>query len=255
VDYGYACRRATDSGKAKEALATLDELRKLPPPAADDPRIDLEEANAASTISDFERQRAAAARAAQRGIANGSRLLVARARVQEGKALGEMGEEEKAEVVLQEARRIYVDAGHRRGESLALRALASVRMRLGDWESARQLHEESLAISRKTGDKRGIAGSLNNLAVILKQRGDYEGAKKLYREALALRREIGDRSALSAPMNNLANALLEQGELTEAKSSTRNLWRCAGIGEKRAIARRCTIWRCCTSRATSRRHC
>src|SRR5262249_9417120 len=80
-----------DSGKAKEALATLDELRKLPPPAADDPRIDLEEANAASTISDFERQRGAAARAAQRGIANGSRILVARARGQEGKDPAEVG--------------------------------------------------------------------------------------------------------------------------------------------------------------------
>ena len=101
-------------------------------------------------------------RAVQRGIANGSRLLVARARIQEGRALGEMGEPEKATLVLQEARGIYTEAGHRRGESLALSALASVRMRLGDMDSSRQLHEESLAISRKFGNKTGIASSLNN---------------------------------------------------------------------------------------------
>ena len=239
VDYGLRLAAAqTDSGKAKEALATLDELRKLPSPAADDPRIDLEEANAASAISDFERQRAAAARAAQRGIANGSRILVARARVQEGRALGEMGQQEQAKVALQEARRIYVEAGHRRGEALAISALAAVIGRLGDWENARRLHEESLAISRKIGSMIGIASSLNSLAVILKQKGDYEGAKKLYREALALRREIGDRSTLAAPMNNLANALLEQGELPEAKELyTESLAIARESGEKRAIAR------------------
>jgi serine/threonine protein kinase/tetratricopeptide (TPR) repeat protein len=239
LDYGLRLAAAqTAGGKAKESLRTLDELRKLPPPAAGDPRIDLEEAYAAAAISDFERQRAAAARAAERGIANGSRILVGNARVQEGIALGEMGQQEKAGIALQEARRIYTEAGHRRGESLALSALASTRMRLGDLENASRLHQESLAISRRIGNKTGIARSLNSLAVILKQRGDYEGAKKLYREALALRREAGDRGGLAAPLNNLANALLEQGELTEAKQLYgESLAIARESGERRAIAR------------------
>jgi hypothetical protein len=67
-----------------EALCAIDELRKLPPPVRDDPRIDLAEAETAERANDFQREREFARRAAGRAADVGALLLVARARVAEG---------------------------------------------------------------------------------------------------------------------------------------------------------------------------
>jgi tetratricopeptide (TPR) repeat protein len=49
LEYGLRLAAAqTSLGRGPDALKTLDELRRLPPPAPDDPLIDLEEGNAAA---------------------------------------------------------------------------------------------------------------------------------------------------------------------------------------------------------------
>ena len=58
----------TSAGRGKEALAAVDVLRALPPPASEDARIDLAEATAAASLGDFKRQQAAAATAVARGM-------------------------------------------------------------------------------------------------------------------------------------------------------------------------------------------
>jgi hypothetical protein len=66
VDYGLQLAHdLVASGDARQALATVDALRRLPP-AGDDPRVDLAEAGAAQALSDLPRQRAAATRALAR---------------------------------------------------------------------------------------------------------------------------------------------------------------------------------------------
>jgi hypothetical protein len=67
----------TSASRGQEALDTIDQLRKLPAPASDDPRIDIAEAEAANSIGDFKHDAAAAAKAAEKGRALGARLLVA----------------------------------------------------------------------------------------------------------------------------------------------------------------------------------
>jgi len=54
------------AGHPKDALATIDTLRKLPPLVAKDPRIDLAEARSAGNISDANRELTMATKAAQR---------------------------------------------------------------------------------------------------------------------------------------------------------------------------------------------
>ena len=79
LDYGLRLAGVqTSASRGQEALDTIDQLRKLPGPASEDPRIDIAEAEAANSIGDFNHDAAAAAKAAEMGRALGARLLVAR---------------------------------------------------------------------------------------------------------------------------------------------------------------------------------
>src|SRR5437879_6533331 len=81
LDYGLQLASVQNSaGKGQNALVTIETLRKLPPPSLDDPRIDLAEVSAAESLSDYKRVQAAASRATVKGAAQGTRLLVTRAR-------------------------------------------------------------------------------------------------------------------------------------------------------------------------------
>lgn len=69
-DLEYGLRLAfteTSAGRGKEALAVVGTMRKMPPRAREDHRIDLEEATAARSISANKQSQAAAARAAVKG--------------------------------------------------------------------------------------------------------------------------------------------------------------------------------------------
>src|SRR5207244_12848894 len=108
------------AGNGRDALTTTEALRKLSPPMPTDPRIDLAEAAAASSLSDFGRQRTAAERAAARGSALGTRLLVARAQLSEGNAFRNLGAMVKAMPLYESAKEIFAAAGDRGGVAGAL---------------------------------------------------------------------------------------------------------------------------------------
>ena len=136
----------TRAGKGNDALATIEGLRKLPAPLHEDPRIDLAEAAAAASLSDFKRQQAAAAKAAQQGAAQGARLLVARAHLEAGQAFLGLGEHAKAIAASEEAQGIHATAGDRRGVARALTTIAIVRRQQGELAEAKRLNEQILAI-------------------------------------------------------------------------------------------------------------
>jgi serine/threonine protein kinase/tetratricopeptide (TPR) repeat protein len=218
LDYGVRLAAAQwHMGRGQDALRTLDELRRLPPPERDDARIDLEENIAAKTVSDYKRALAASERATAKGRAQGSRIMVARAMNEEGEALAALGQTERAIQRLEESRSIYQEMGHQRGMARALLGLGDVKMQGGELEAALKLYQQALDTFRQIGTRTGIAASLHNIAVIMKQRGDFDEAEKLYREALAIRREIGERQEVAVTLNGLANTLLEQGSLGEVK--------------------------------------
>jgi tetratricopeptide (TPR) repeat protein len=126
LDYGLLLARAQSyAGKGKDALATIELLRKLPTPQSDDPRIDLAEAEAAKWLADFRRIEASAARAAVKGQDQGSQLVVARARDNQCVALRHLGEPKNATPACEEARRIYAAAGDQRGMAMVLTDLAN----------------------------------------------------------------------------------------------------------------------------------
>lgn len=239
LEYGLHLAAAqTESGKSKDALATIDSLRRLSPPASQDPRIDLAEEAAARGLSDFKRELAAATTAATKGEAQGARLLVARAKLAEARAYYSVGDRKASQAASEEAQRIFHAAGDRGGEATALHSIAQVLGDVGDPAAAMKMHEQVLSTCREIGDKRCMANTLNSIGVMLKDQADYPAAQKSYEQSIALRRELGDRSGEAISINNIAVLFFEQGRLTEAKKMyQQSLVISQELGEKRGIVR------------------
>jgi tetratricopeptide (TPR) repeat protein/TolB-like protein len=239
LDYGLRLAEVYSAGgKGKEALAVVGEVRSLPAPSRDDPRIDLAEVVAAGSLSDFKRQQAAAERAATKGNAQGSRLLLAQARLLEGRALYEQGQLTEAAATSREAREIYTAAGDRAGAAAALNNIASVLSDRGEVVQSTSMHREAAEIFRQIGNKKGMANALNNIAVRLKDDGDLPGARKIQEQVLTLRRDIGDRSGAAVSLSNVGVIVFEQGNLASARRMyEESLSICREIGDKRGMVR------------------
>jgi tetratricopeptide (TPR) repeat protein/TolB-like protein len=218
VEYGLRLATAqSTAGRGQDALATLGKLRTLPRRGAEDPRIDLTEAAVAQALGDFKLQQAAANQAAVKGGAQGSRLLVARARHREAFALDRLGEVERAAVAAEEARKIYSDAGDRIGLARAWNAIGVLAWDHGELEKAKTAWEEALAIRQQIGYRRGVAASLDNLGLVHWEQGDLTAARRNLEQGYAIYRELGDRPGLASDLENIAGLLGELGDLAGAR--------------------------------------
>src|SRR5262249_14102900 len=153
-------RAQTWGGKASDAMATIDRLRKLPAAHRDDLRLDLAEAQAARNLSDFNRQRDVSARAVEEGEKQGARFLVAKARMSYGIALRQLGDPKGAIAQCELARKVSAQAGDRNGEAVALNSIGNALYDLGDLEGARKMYQQAVDINRQIGNMSALAGSL-----------------------------------------------------------------------------------------------
>jgi tetratricopeptide (TPR) repeat protein/predicted Ser/Thr protein kinase len=239
LDYGLRFAQAQYSGgQSKDALATVESLRKLPAPACDDPRIDTTEANAARLQSDFKRELAATISATEKGRRLGARLLVANAQLTQAHAYYSLGDFEHFQAAAQESRRIFAEAGDLGGEARALNNLGVVLYEHGDTAGSQKLSEEALETCRKIGNQRCVADVLNNKGLDLKNQADFVGARQAYDECLAIRRKIGDRVGEATVLSNIAVVLYVQGKFNAAKKMyEQSLAIDQEIGDKRGIVR------------------
>jgi tetratricopeptide (TPR) repeat protein len=257
LDYGLLLAGVqTSGGGAKEALVTLEALRRMPA-GRDDPRIDLAEARAQKILGNNQASRAAAAKAAAEGAARGMKILEARARLNEAVALVDLGDRAGAISAAETARALAEAAGDKEWTARALEQLAGTQERGGDLDGAQRLYaralrihrevdnllgvarvlapfgrlhqkqgrpresdaayEEALATYRKVGAKHEMAPMLNNLGAKLQIEGNLPGAQKRYEEALSLFGEVGDKAGLAATLTNLGEILFARGELRQAQ--------------------------------------
>jgi tetratricopeptide (TPR) repeat protein/tRNA A-37 threonylcarbamoyl transferase component Bud32 len=219
LEYGLKLARTQiDGGRADAARRTIEELRALPEPDRSSPRIDLAEAAAALAMSDFQRQRDAAGRAAARAELLNAPLLVAEARLREAEAMRRLGDADGAAAASEAARLLYVAAGDRVGEALALTVAAGTQFERGDLPAALAANEQALTRYREVGDRGGVARSLNSLAVLARNLGDLDRARALYEEALQVTSEVGDQRGTAYTRNNLAAVRAEEGRLADAQA-------------------------------------
>jgi serine/threonine protein kinase/tetratricopeptide (TPR) repeat protein/TolB-like protein len=216
-EYGLALVNAqAGAGHGKDAMATLERLRRLPREADLDPRVDLATVNAASVLSDNVLQAAAAASAARKGRLTGAKLLVAVARTQQCRALANVGSFTESVAACEEARAIYQTVGDWAGTARVLHTMAEVPLDQGNLESAQSLYEQALAIARRIGDVRGIARELGNLGFVFQEQGQWAKAEQFQRESLAASREIGARTIEAGRLGILGEIYRAQGRLREA---------------------------------------
>jgi tetratricopeptide (TPR) repeat protein len=239
LDYGLRLvSTQASAGHAKDALVTIEALRKLSGPSGDDPRIDLAEASAGEWLGDYQREATAAARAAEKAKAQGARVLAARARLSEGGALGDLGETSKAIAALQESRQIYSEVGDQQGVARALNNLGIIQRRQGNFGDAKKFLQQSLEISRQTGNKLGVLQALNNLGNVLSDQGDMTKTQEAYEQSLKLTREIGDKGLEAISLDNIAGLLTTQGKLTSARQMYEESLRLAReIGDQAGVGR------------------
>jgi eukaryotic-like serine/threonine-protein kinase len=216
IDYGLKLASVqVRGGQAHDAMETIESLRKLPAPASEDPRIDLEESEAGYALSDYKQQEQALSRAAEKAKANGSRLILARARQGQCWVFPHTGQVERAIAACREAAEIYSAAGDREGEATALRAWADAIAETDAMESER-LYRKALDIFRTTGSEHGVAGVYNNLGLVYEAQGDPATAEKMHRQALAGFRLLENKSSEAAALGNIADERLDQGDLRQA---------------------------------------
>ena len=220
LEYGILFARAqTRAGHAKEALNTIDSLRKLPPPIGLDPRIDVAAAETSKALGDFGKQLAFATKAGTTAASNGSRLLLARALYLQSFALWSIGKPKDAAAANDKASSIYAGTGDRNGLASTLEVKAGLLADQGDLSGAIDAYNQELSIVRDIGNKRAEASALNDLALIFSQQGSSENVEKTYYQALGIFREIGDKKDAALALVNIGGVLKDRGDLAEARKT------------------------------------
>lgn len=244
----------TLAGKPLVALDTIALIHQAPFGSDDEARIDLAEAAAAASVSDFRRQRNAAVRAAELARTSQATELVARAEEEQGEALRALGSVAEAMTLWKDAQtrytaigdrsavaRLLIDQGRVHWEQgdpegaedsytdavlmsekigdeanhgRALAALAQVRMYYVGWAEGEKLCNQALSIFRRTGNKEEEAYTLSLMADILFTH--HAQAISLYQQSLQLSREVNDRSRIAGRLMDLGIEATVQGKLSSA---------------------------------------
>ncbi len=229
LDYGLRLANAQiASSKVADALATLANLKTLPPPQGEDLRIDLDEIIAASSLSEYKRVATLSTQLAEKAQQQGARYLVVKALQFRCAALRNLGDPKGAIAVCQEAQGISAGIRDRGGEATALNTIANALYDQGDLAGARKMYEQAAEIYRSMGNKGGLAGSTDNAANVISDQGEFEAARKLSEEALALYREIGDQTGIAETLNNIAAQMVQTGDLAGAQKNFQaalDIWR------------------------------
>jgi DNA-binding winged helix-turn-helix (wHTH) protein/tetratricopeptide (TPR) repeat protein len=202
VDDGLKLARAQSrGGKAHDALATVESLRKLAPPAS-------EEAAAWDALSDRKHEQQPLARAVEKAKAQGSRLILAEARKWQCSMFGHSGQPDKALAACRESQDLFTAAGDRLGVARDLEVIADISMNTDAPESIR-LFQRALSIFREVGNESGIANELMNIGIVYGGLGDLATAEKMEREALASYRLLDEKRSEAKDLGNIG--LLRQG--------------------------------------------
>ena len=236
LDYGL---RLADNQRwvtPDDAMATLAALKRLPAPLSDDARIDILEARALVN-RDVGRAQGAARKAVQKGVAQGSRLLVARAYGVLCEIDADSESPEQTSQDCENARQSYAAAGDRDNEARAINDFATFQYQKGDLGRAERMFQGALKVFREIGDIEGISTTLNNLGDISLAKGKLADATRDLSEAVPGYKEMDDKDGTALVMNDLGEVARRRGKLDEAIHIYEGAKKIAQeIDDKRAVA-------------------
>jgi eukaryotic-like serine/threonine-protein kinase len=219
LDDGLLLASAQAHVNNTDSLQTLEGLRRLPSPAGEDARIDMEEASA-WIGHDMAKAQEAAKRAIAKGRAQGSHALVARTYgilCQQGPSIGSSTAQAISDC--EDARQSSLAAGDRNGEATMLTDLAVLHYQQGDLAQAEMMWTKAIKEFREVGDAQGLAATLNNLGAEFFLRGRLEEAKKFLKDSIPSYQEIGDKDGVALALNNLGDIARQTGDLEVAATT------------------------------------
>jgi tetratricopeptide (TPR) repeat protein len=212
LEYGLRLAERQDGlGKSREALATLELLRKLPAPERDDPRIDLGEGDAALSISNWQMAQTAYQRALKKGTDSGARLIVGAALTSEALSTW-TGNTSQTMTLLEQAAGTYASVGDLNSRANVLNAIAGLLQNTGDYALAEKMQREARDIHAKTGNDRALAEDLRHVAESTLQRGNLKDAMESYQQALATSRKVEWKWGEMLSLQGIGDTLVRQGD-------------------------------------------
>ncbi len=237
----YALRAAEvliRAGRGNDALKTIEMLRRQAGPISKDPRLDLKEAEAAESMSDFPKEKEAAGRAATTAQTRGARLLEAEALWRSCAAKAILGDAAGAQPDCQRSIELAKPVGDLLLVARSYSILGNVAAAQGDPKRGLEQHRRALEFARKIGSRRDVTGALINIGDSLASQGDQTGAQKSYEEALGVAREIDDQGQTITLLNNLANVNQTLGKFSAAlKLYQQSLDAAKAVQDKGSVAR------------------
>lgn len=214
VDYGLELAAIQASGaRDSEARATLEQLRKLPSAASDDPRIDL---TAARLTRDEVAALELVRKAISKALSADKKLIAAQARKQQCVIMIYGGRQDQAAPVCEDAYNAFRGAGNSLGAADSLRLMGDLQGGQGHTQQALLTYDRVLAMLRKLREQEKTGAVLNNMAVIYLNEAKLGRAEKIFREALANFREAGDKHNELTALGNMADVQFLRGNLPSA---------------------------------------
>lgn len=218
VDYAEQLMTVLNSaGRREEALAIVGQLRKLPPPASQDPRIDFWQYGLVLP-SDPSAARPFLDKAAAEAASRGQKLLYARFRLEQCINTLYGNHPQGGEAYCHEAYGMFMAAGNRLYAADALRTLADSRGGHGDLTGAREMYKRALAILQPLGEHEKTGVAMNNMAITYEDQGQMDEAEKLFRQAAQTWKECGDSLDEGIAQANVGDIILGRGELARAQA-------------------------------------
>lgn len=209
-----------ESYQPDAALETIRQLRRLPPPASDDPELDLREA-----YTVMRNDRPAANRlfqsAATKALAQGKRLIYAKA---QQSLCFTNPKHVPSPPECQEAYETFMAAGNRADAGSCLQLMAEAQRQTGHNQDAIPLYGQALRLLREAGDREKVGVAGNNLALILENQGLWSQAEQAFRDALQNFRAVNDKANTGISLSNIADILVLRGRLREAAALYRQAW-------------------------------
>jgi tetratricopeptide (TPR) repeat protein len=216
VDYGLQLVGAQlAANRGSEAAKTIAQLRRLPAPASEDPRIDLAQAKVTQSKSDA---LALIRKAGKKCASQRNELLYAQARHDECMVLAYGQDPGQARPACEDAYRILLAAGNHLGAADCLRLIADGEGTLGHFEAAIATYQRALDILRVLGDHEKTGAVLNN--IVFANQGKLDRAEQLYQQAKTHFEQAGDTANEGTTLGNLADILFLRGDLSGAEKLT-----------------------------------
>jgi DNA-binding winged helix-turn-helix (wHTH) protein/tetratricopeptide (TPR) repeat protein len=215
LDYGLRLVSAqTLSGHGSQAMEVIHQLRKLPPPSSEDPRIDLAEKRAMNPNNPAELAliRSAIRKASERG----QKLVYALAKKEECTILNYSEHPGQALPCCEEAYRVFLAAGNKSAAADALRNIADTLGTLGNYQQAIETYERALNLLEGLGEHNKTGAVFNNMANCLENMGNLDRAERLFSAAQVEFEQAGDVNNQITATENIGDLLYLRGNLPGA---------------------------------------